>query len=188
MPVSALADSRTLHATTPDNLPRLQPFFNRSKELMQIREALDPSSPAWGVHIDGPGGRGKTSLAVRAANDCPPDRFQQFIFLSVKDREMKEGGDHQVTAGSLIRLARAVLAGYDFLEAETLSREALRLSEEIRRQEFIADSCEVLAKSLLRGGKTPEALDCGQRAIDRYHRLYSPKAEDAARTLRACQE
>ncbi len=38
--------------------------------------------------MGGPGGMGKTSLAVRAAYDCPPGLFQRIVFVSVKDREM----------------------------------------------------------------------------------------------------
>ncbi len=76
----------------PNNLPRLQPFFGREEELKTIREALDPESRTWGALIDGPGGIGKTSLAVRAAYDCPPGQFQRIIFVSVKDRELDDDG------------------------------------------------------------------------------------------------
>ena len=79
--------------TTPNNLPRLQPFFGRAAELATIREALDPDSRTWGALIDGPGGMGKTSLAVRAAYDCPPGLFQRIVFVSVKDREMDDDGE-----------------------------------------------------------------------------------------------
>ncbi len=77
---------------TPNNLPRLQPFFGRAEELAAIREALDPESRTWGALIDGPGGMGKTSLAVRAACDCPPGQFQRIVFVSVKDRELDDDG------------------------------------------------------------------------------------------------
>jgi tetratricopeptide (TPR) repeat protein len=76
----------------PNNLPRLQPFFGREEELKQIRAALDPDNLTWGALIDGPGGMGKTSLAVRAAYDCPPGQFQRIIFVSVKDRELDDDG------------------------------------------------------------------------------------------------
>jgi hypothetical protein len=79
--------------STPNNLPRLQPFFGRATELATIREALDPDSRTWGALIDGPGGMGKTSLAVRAAYDCPPGLFQRIVFVSVKDREMDDDGE-----------------------------------------------------------------------------------------------
>jgi len=82
--------------TIPNNLPRLQPFFGRTEELKQIAEALDPESRTWGALIDGPGGMGKTSLAVRAAYDCEPGQFERIIFLSVKDRELDDDGERQL--------------------------------------------------------------------------------------------
>jgi tetratricopeptide (TPR) repeat protein len=81
-----------LHTTTPNNLPRLQSFFGRERELAAIREALDPESRTWGALIDGPGGMGKTSLAVRAAYDCPPGQFQRIVFVSLKNRELDDDG------------------------------------------------------------------------------------------------
>ena len=83
--------------SVPNNLPRLQPFFGREKELATIREALNPESRTWGALIDGPGGMGKTSLAVRAAYDCPPGQFQRIIFVSVKTREMDDEGVRKLT-------------------------------------------------------------------------------------------
>ena len=90
-PVSA--GSKPPSTSTPNNLPRLQPFFGRAAELATIREALDPDSRTWGALIDGPGGMGKTSLAVRAAYDTPPGLFQRIVFVSVKDREMDDDGE-----------------------------------------------------------------------------------------------
>lgn len=88
---------RPLATATPNNLPRLQSFFGRETELAEIREALDPESRTWGALIDGPGGMGKTSLAVRAAYDCPPGQFERIIFVSVKDREMDDDGERKLT-------------------------------------------------------------------------------------------
>jgi tetratricopeptide (TPR) repeat protein len=81
-----------LETSIRNNLPRLQSFFGRTQELQQIREALDPENRTWGELIDGPGGVGKTSLAVRAAYECQPGQFQRIIFLSVKDRELDDDG------------------------------------------------------------------------------------------------
>jgi tetratricopeptide (TPR) repeat protein len=88
----ASASPPVLKTATPNNLPRLQPFFGRAQELAAIHDALDPEARTWGALIDGPGGMGKTSLAVRAAYDCPPGQFQRIIFLSVKDRELDDDG------------------------------------------------------------------------------------------------
>ena len=84
--------STKLRSTIPHNLPSLQPFFGREDELRKIADALDPESPAWGALIDGPGGMGKTSLAVRAAYDAPPEDFKRIIFVSLKTRELDDDG------------------------------------------------------------------------------------------------
>jgi tetratricopeptide (TPR) repeat protein len=87
---------KPLSTAIPNNLPRLQSFFGRKKELDAVREALDPESRTWGALIDGPGGMGKTSLAVCAAYNCPVGQFQRIIFVSVKDREMDEDGERRL--------------------------------------------------------------------------------------------
>ena len=89
-PVSASAPA--LKTDIPHNLPTLQPFFGREDELRKIADALDPDSRTWGALIDGPGGMGKTSLAVRAAYDAPPDTFKKIIFISLKTRELDDDG------------------------------------------------------------------------------------------------
>ncbi|HJQ32016.1 MAG TPA: DUF4062 domain-containing protein [Pyrinomonadaceae bacterium] len=89
-------DARPAQSPIPNNLPRLQPFFGREAELAQIREALDPENRTWGALIDGPGGMGKTSLAVRAALDCKPDEFKRIVFVSVKNRELDDAGLREV--------------------------------------------------------------------------------------------
>jgi tetratricopeptide (TPR) repeat protein len=88
--------ARPAHTSIPHNLPRLQPFFGREEELAQIREALDPDNRTWGALIDGPGGMGKTSLAVRAAYDCTPEQFKRIVFVSVKNRELDDSGAREV--------------------------------------------------------------------------------------------
>lgn len=93
---AAANGSDRMRSLIPNNLPRLQSFFGRETELAAIRDALDPESRTWGALIDGPGGMGKTSLAVRAAYDCLPDQFQRIIFVSVKDRELDDDGVRQL--------------------------------------------------------------------------------------------
>lgn len=78
--------------TIPNNLPRLPYFFGREAELRRIADALVPEARGWGALIDGPGGIGKTALAIRAAELVPSGRFRRIIFLSAKERELTADG------------------------------------------------------------------------------------------------
>jgi tetratricopeptide (TPR) repeat protein len=75
------------------NLPRLPFFFGREAELEQIADALAPDARGWGMLIDGPGGIGKTALAIRAAHLAPEALFPRKIFLSAKVRELTAEGE-----------------------------------------------------------------------------------------------
>ncbi|HYP27228.1 MAG TPA: tetratricopeptide repeat protein [Blastocatellia bacterium] len=75
------------------SLPHQPYFFGRDKELKIIADALLPESRNWGVLIDGPGGIGKTSLAIRAGHLAPSEHFPLKIFLSAKVREMTPAGE-----------------------------------------------------------------------------------------------
>ncbi|HEV3467932.1 MAG TPA: tetratricopeptide repeat protein [Pyrinomonadaceae bacterium] len=147
-------DGTARHTSIPNNLPRLQPFFGREAELAQIREALDPENRTWGALIDGPGGMGKTSLAVRAAYDCPPEQFKRIVFVSVKNRELDDDGVRElgvfVLPGfleMLNELARE-LDRSDILKAP--EEERIRLLLDALRDEqalLILDNLESLPKS-----------------------------------------
>jgi tetratricopeptide (TPR) repeat protein len=76
----------------PHNLPRLPFFFGREPELKKIASVLAPDARGWGALIDGPGGIGKTALAIRAAELVPGGRFRRIIFLSSKERELTADG------------------------------------------------------------------------------------------------
>jgi tetratricopeptide (TPR) repeat protein len=69
-------------------LPHQPYFFGREDELAIIAEALDPESNGWGVLIDGPGGIGKTALAIRAGHLVSGKIYPTKIFLSAKVREL----------------------------------------------------------------------------------------------------
>lgn len=88
----AVSNGATPRTSIPHNLPSLQPFFGRETELSKIADALDPESRTWGALIDGPGGMGKTSLAVRAAYDAPATDFDKIVFVSLKSRELDDDG------------------------------------------------------------------------------------------------
>lgn len=94
------ADGATLagvaSTTILNNLPRLQYFFGREAELKKIADALGPEARGWGALIDGPGGIGKTSLAIRAAELAPHGHFRRIIFLSSKERELAADGQRSL--------------------------------------------------------------------------------------------
>jgi tetratricopeptide (TPR) repeat protein len=85
-------NTSTPRTSIPHNLPSLQPFFGREEELKKIADALDPESRTWGALIDGLGGMGKTSLAVRAAYNAPAEDFEKIAFVSLKPRELDDNG------------------------------------------------------------------------------------------------
>ncbi len=80
----------------PNNLPHLPYFFGRTEELKKLADALSPKTRTWGALIDGPGGMGKTSLAIRAAEESAAN-FQHIYFLSSKERKMTAEGERKLT-------------------------------------------------------------------------------------------
>jgi DNA-binding transcriptional ArsR family regulator len=77
----------------PSTLPPQPYFFGREEELASIAEAISPEARTWGALIDGPGGIGKTALAVRAGHLAPAEHFACKIFLSAKVRELTPAGE-----------------------------------------------------------------------------------------------
>jgi hypothetical protein len=91
-------DDEAMHPPAPvipirSNLPTQPLFFGRKKELATIAEAISPEARTWGALIDGPGGIGKTALAVKAGHDVPAADFERKIFLSAKTRELTPAGE-----------------------------------------------------------------------------------------------
>jgi hypothetical protein len=74
-------------------LPSQPYFFGREKELAIIEDAISPESRTGGALIDGPGGIGKTALAIRAAHLAPTTLFERKIFISAKVRELTPEGE-----------------------------------------------------------------------------------------------
>lgn len=135
-----------LATSIPHNLPTLQPFFGREKELAKIADVLAPECRGWGALIDGPGGMGKTSLAVRAAYDVSPAVFQKIIFISLKTRELDDDG--------LRDLSGFILSGLAELFGE--------LARELGRSEIVEAAEEQRPRLLLnalRGTRTLLLLD-----------------------------
>jgi tetratricopeptide (TPR) repeat protein len=78
-------------------LPTQPYFFGREKERALIVDAISPESRTWGALIDGPGGIGKTALAIQAAMDAPDSLFERKIFITAKIRELKPEGEKPLT-------------------------------------------------------------------------------------------
>lgn len=95
--VPAPATGKVLATNVPHNLPHLPFFYGRSEELRKIADALSPKTRTWGALIDGPGGIGKTSLAIRAALEAPEGLFRQILFVSSKSRKLTADGEVNVT-------------------------------------------------------------------------------------------
>ena len=137
----------------PHNLPSLQPFFGREKELRKIADALDPESRTWGALIDGPGGMGKTSLAVLAAYDAPPEDFEKIAFVSLKSRELDDDGVRDLSgflisglAELLNELAREL--GHDEIAKATEDQRPRLLIDALRGTHtlLVLDNLESLLK------------------------------------------
>ncbi len=76
-----------------NTLPTQPFFFGRESELRQIYEALRPEVRTWGVLITGPGGIGKTALAIYAAEQSPDVLFEKKLFISAKIRKLTPDGE-----------------------------------------------------------------------------------------------
>ena len=89
----------TYIGTAPDrprpysSIPPQPLFFGRDDERETVADAIHSESRTWGALIDGPGGIGKTALAIRAAHDAPEADFDQKIFLSAKVRDLTPAGE-----------------------------------------------------------------------------------------------
>ncbi len=96
-------------AETPSRstLPRQTYFFGREKELGTIANALSPESRSWGVLIDGPGGIGKTSLAIHAGHLAPAEDFPKDLPFG------KEARADTIRRTALAGLHAAELYGFD---------------------------------------------------------------------------
>jgi len=78
-----------------NTLPSEGFFVGRDKERDIILSALSPESRTWGALIDGPGGIGKSALAIHAAHKA--EGFERKIFITAKVRELTAEGEKKLT-------------------------------------------------------------------------------------------
>ncbi len=78
-------------------LPR-RPFFGRKEELEKVAKYLRPENRSWGVVLDGPGGVGKTALALEAAHRAPVEHFPLKLWFTAKVSELLPEGERKLEA------------------------------------------------------------------------------------------
>jgi tetratricopeptide (TPR) repeat protein/predicted phosphodiesterase len=88
--------STTAPSIPHSTLPSRRPFFGREKELASIAKALHPDHVGWGVVLDGPGGIGKTALALEAAHLAPAEHYPLKLFITAKGRILDPEGEHEL--------------------------------------------------------------------------------------------
>lgn len=112
-------------------LPARRPFFGRTKDLEKIAKYLLPEDRSWGVVLDGPGGVGKTSLALEAAYRAPAEHFPHKMWITARTRELLPHGeqklqDHRVDGfHALLNELGLALGRFDIPKAVPEERPAL---------------------------------------------------------------
>jgi hypothetical protein len=122
--------------STYSSIPNVPHFVGRKRELAKIADALASDSRGWGVMITGPGGIGKTSLAIVAAHNAAEDDFQIKIFLSAKRKELTAEGETPTSDYSL--------ADFD----ELMSELALELGTEDVKQTPVSQRASLVRRIL----------------------------------------
>jgi tetratricopeptide (TPR) repeat protein len=198
-------------------LPHQPYFFGREEELAIIADALDPESNGWGVLIDGPGGIGKTALAIRAGHLAPDHLYPTKIFLSAKVRELTPQGEQKLEDFMLpsymmllTELARELgdegIARIDPAERVREVRRLLENShaliiidnletfdEEERKRLFqflrrLPRSCKALVTSRKRANVAAEVIQLDRLSADATQKLISKLAEGNRHLMRATFE
>jgi len=95
-PRKAAAGGHFLPVAAHSTLPSRRAFFGREKELAAIARALRPEHVGWGAVLDGPGGIGKTALAIEAAHRAPAEQYPLKLFITAKGRQLDPEGEHEL--------------------------------------------------------------------------------------------
>ncbi len=169
-------------------LPSRRPFFGRVKELADIARFIQPDFKGWGVVLDGPGGIGKTSLALEAAHLAPAEHYPLKLFVTAKTTRLHADGVHAVQDNRIddyfkLLTEIGLALGCDDMQRLPSEQQAARVHHALATQKvlLVLDNLETFNKEERRRiYDLLEILPSGCRAIVTSRR----RDETAARTLR----
>jgi predicted ATPase/DNA-binding CsgD family transcriptional regulator len=137
-------------------------FFGRSDEAAAVKDALARSRL---VTLTGPGGVGKTRLAVKVARELAPV-FPDGVFIADLSAAWDAAGLVRATVSALGLAGSGRRA--EPREAGWLARQlrGRRLLLILDTAEQVADACAALADAILRAGAGPVLLVTSRQALD----------------------
>ena len=169
-------------------LPRQTAFFGRTMELAFVAHCLQPAFKGWGVVLDGPGGIGKTALAIEAAHRAPAELYPLKLFVSAKQTRLdpdgpRPVGEHRVNNYFELLTELGMALGREEVQrtADESLPELIRHALAPQRALLVLDNLEALTREERRSiYNLLETLPAQCRAIVTSRR----RDETAARTLR----
>ncbi len=181
-------EASNTRATPSPTLPPRRPFFGRATELDTIANYLRPDHVGWGVVLDGPGGIGKTALALEAAYRAPAEHYPLKLFVTAKSRRLDPDGprhlhDNRFEDFHALLTAIGLGLGRDDIQKTPQANqpELIRLALASQRALLVLDNLESLSKEERRRVyDLLEFLPPACKAIVTSRR----RDETAARTLR----
>ncbi len=184
----ALHSSAEIPKPVPSTLPPRRPFFGRAAELDTIAKYLQPGHVGWGVVLDGPGGIGKTALALEAAYRAPAEHYPLKLFVTAKSRRLDPDGqrplhDNRIDDYYALLTAIGLALGRDDIQKTPQAKQPafIRLALASQRALLVLDNLESLSKEERRRVyDLLEFLPPACKAIVTSRR----RDETAARTLR----
>lgn len=187
-PTSGQPKSTASPASPHSTLPSRRPFFGRADELAKIARFLQPDHTGWGVVLDGPGGIGKTSLAVEAAHRAPAEHYPLKLFVTAKTTRLHADGVHDIQDNRIddyykLLTEIGLALGCDDMQRLTSEQQVARVRHALAAQKalLVLDNLETFNKEERRRiYDLLEVLPSGCRAIVTSRR----RDETAARTLR----
>ncbi len=138
-------------------------FFGRAHELAAVRGALGRSRL---VTLTGPGGVGKTRLALQAAGELTAD-FPDGVFIADLSAARDAPGVARAVAAALGLPAPPRRRGQPEPGWPARQLRGRRLLLVLDTAEHVVDACAALADAVLRGGDGPALVVTSRQALDR---------------------